>query len=151
MSNKTKARVKDSFNLWADGSFEPSANFVGVGYIIEDCKGQVISEDGFSYKKTPESTSTIAEILSCSKALSETPVDSNIILHSDCEFIIDIFRKNDFTHRKPSIDVALKELYNQVSKHKTVRAVLEHEKHSYNLKQAHKFSVAARKFEFQSR
>jgi ribonuclease HI len=114
MSIKAKTRVKDSFNLWADGSFEPSANFVGVGYIIEDCKGHVISEDGFSYKKTSESTSTIAEILSCSKALSETPTDSNIILHSDCEFIIDIFKKNDFTHRKPSIDIALKELYNQV-------------------------------------
>ena len=148
---KSSKKLQDVFKVWADGSFEPSADYIGVGYVIGDNSGRTIEENGYSFDKTQESSSTIAEILSCSKALSETPSNSNIILHSDCEFIVDIFNKNKFSHKKKPIDTALKELFNQVCKHNTVKAVLVYEKHSYNLKQAHKFSVAARKYKFQTR
>lgn len=133
-----------TFNVWADGSFEEKAPYLGAGYMIYDDHGHMLLQRGRSFERAPHSDSTVAELLSCVAALSELPEGCTITLHSDCRFVIDAVQNKQYSHPKENIDLALKTLFNEVSKHDNVQAVLTHEGQSFYLKQAHNLSVAAR-------
>lgn len=137
------------FNIWADGSFAKKSALIGVGYLICDEKNNELIQRGRSFERFPNDSSTIAELLSCTAALSELPEGCTITLHSDCQFVIDAFNDNKFSHKKEGINTALKALFNEASRHNNIRAVLTHEGQSHYLKQAHNMSVSARKHKIQ--
>lgn len=132
------------FHIWADGSFQPKSPYIGTGYLVYDDQGHELLQKGRSFERGAHDSSTIAELLSCTAALRELPDGGHVTLHSDCEFVIDTFKNNIFTHNKKPLDTALKALFNEVVRHDSVNAVPSHERCSHYLKQAHNLSVAAR-------
>lgn len=137
--------VAEKFNIWADGSFHPAQSVLGVGYLIYKGPHDLVAEAGEVFRRTGSSTSTIAELMSCTAALARLPDGCRITIHSDCVFVVDHIQNHDFSHRRPGLNKALCDLFNQIARHQCVEAVRTHESESRRLKRAHDHSVLARR------
>lgn len=134
------------YHVWADGSFRHRR--MGGGFLtgIEDRADEKLSslQAHGVYFEDRNGSSILAEILTSAAALATMPSGIDVRLHSDCDFVVGHINGNNPDHRKSDLRAALKELFAETARFRSIEAIQENDRRSPNLRKAHHISVAAR-------